>query len=587
VRDIDATLVDARGQSVAHDTTNEPQAVMRACVENADAYLLVIKVTAGAGPWVMATWEGGVGAVAAAGTPSAPAVQQAAGTCEAPIPLQPGTVTGTTTHGENASTGSCERSDAREIVYELDVAQRQRVTIEVEAHFDSVIYVRKDDCTDENAEVDCNDDAPGGGRNKSRIEHVLEPGKYFVFVDGYNQEAGSYKLTLTTSDVVALSDACRRAPLLAAGAAATSTTEGSADDAEASCGGGAEGADAPWRVELAARSRLRVVEHSDDVSPVVHLRRACTDEQSEVGCGESGASTGDAAVTGIFEPGAYTVFADARERESAGRYQLRLDTAPPGGGGTTGDGCGDALPLVGASGAVSGDTFAARDDLSASCGGAGAPDVAYRVDVARRSRLVATLQGEEGSHLLAAWRRCGDRASELACGRALDDVLAPGTYFLGVDGAAPDAFGRFTLSWALQDLTAQGGACAAAPALVEHRATGATTVGAGDKFTVSCAGGDSGASGPDRVFRFSLRTRATVRVTATASTFDAAVALRKACGDTSGGLAAAELACEAESDAGHRTSVERALEPGTYWVVVDGQTPNDQGPFTVDYQIVR
>ena len=36
--------------------------------------------------------------------------------------------------------------------------------------------------------------------------------------------------------------------------------------------------------------------------------------------------------------------------------------------------------------------------------------------------------------------------------------------------------------------------------------------------------------------------------------------------------------------------LERAgarLEAGSYWVVVDGQSPNDQGPFTLEYHLVR
>ena len=54
------------------------------------------------------------------------------------------------------------------------------------------------------------------------------------------------------------------------------------------------------------------------------------------------------------------------------------------------------------------------------------------------------------------------------------------------------------------------------------------------------------------------------------------------------GLAAtgAVLTCEADADSTKHLTLDRTLEPGTYWVVVDGQTPNDQGPFTLDYRIV-
>ena len=585
VRDIDATLLDPHEAPLAHDTTTEPQAVLRPCLESAGTYVLAVKASAGAGPWVTATWAGGAAGI---GAPAAPA-PEANGSCDAPIPLGPGAVSGSTTHGEHDNAGSCGPSDSRELVYELDVARRERVTIEVEARFDSVLYIRKEDCTDPNAEVDCNDDGPD--RTHSRIERVLEPGKYFVFVDGYGQESGTFKMKVGTSDVLALAEVCQKAPPLVAGVVQTGTTQGMADDARATCGGGAEGADAAWRADIASRSRVRIVEHSDEVAPVVHVRRACADEQSEVACGEGGGTGGDAAVTGLFDPGAYTIFADARERDSAGSYSLSLETAPAAGSGAPGDRCGDAIPLpagaAATSGSVTGDTFAARDDVAGSCGGAGAPDLVYRVDVPRRSRFVASLDGEEAPHVLVLWSRCAQRASEVACGHAVDEILAPGTYYVGVDGASAEAFGRFTLGYALRDLTGQGNACGAAPTLVEGRALGASTAGATDKFVTTCGSGDAGASGPDRVFKLSLPTRATVVIEVTSPGFDAAVALRKTCPDGGGAAGDIELACEADADAGHRTSIERALEAGTYWVVVDGQSPNDQGPFTIKYRLSR
>jgi hypothetical protein len=582
VRDLDATLVDAHGRTLAHDTTTEPQAVLRACVDAADTFTLVVRAAAGSGSWIAATWvgnaTGGSGPVAPAPTA---AVAQGGGTCESPLPLTAGTVSGSTSHGESVNNGSCDKSEAKEIVYVLEVPHRQRVTLEVDARYDSVLYLRKDDCGDEGAEVECNDDAPNGGRNRSRIERVLEPGRYFVFVDGYNQEAGAYKLTVGIADVVALGDACRRAPVLASGIPQSASTAGLADDVQSTCGGGAEGADAPWRFDLPARARVRLVEHSDEVSPVLHLRRACNDAQSEVGCGEAASQTKSAAITGVFDAGGYTAFADARERDSAGRYTLSLETAPPAGIGTVGDGCGDAVPLVGAGASVPGDTFTARDDVAGTCGGAAAADVVYRVDLPRRSRVRASFESEEAPHVLTAWRRCGDRASEITCGHAVDEVLAPGTYFLGVDGATPDAVGRFSLAWSVQDLAAQAAACTAAGVLVPGRKASGTTNGAADRFASSCAGRDASGSGPDRVFRLPVAARSRVRIAVVAPTFDAAVSLRRACSDE-GAAGAAELACDGDADRGHEVDVERTLEPGTYWVVVDGQTPNDQGAFTVE-----
>ncbi|HEY6459861.1 MAG TPA: PPC domain-containing protein, partial [Polyangiaceae bacterium] len=478
-------------------------------------------------------------------------------------PLAAGTVAGSTRHGESANAGSCDHSDAREIVYQLDVPRRQRVVLDLDAKFDSVLYLRKDECGDESAEVECNDDAPNGGRNRSRIERVLDPGKYFVFVDGYNNETGAYKLTLTTSDVVALDDACRRARTLVAGTPVSDSTEGYADDATASCGGGAAGADTPWRIDVQARSRVRVVEHADAMSPVVHLRRACEDPDSETACGEGAPATNDAAVTGVLDPGRYVVFADARDADAAGGYSLSYETAPVDGSGTAGDGCGDAVPLAGTGGSVLGDTFEARDDVAGSCGGEGAADVVYRVDLTRRSRFHAYLPTEEAPHRLALWRRCGDRGAEIACGPTIDDVLAPGTYFLGVDGATPEALGRFSLFWTAQDLAPQAAACSNAPALLAGRTVTGTTGGGGDRFATTCEGWDGSGTAPDRVYRLTLAARGKVHFEVDAA-FDAYLALRRSCTDVSSAGASVQLACRGSLSGAHKATLETTLEAGTY-----------------------
>ncbi|MGH7434191.1 MAG: hypothetical protein ACRENE_00785, partial [Polyangiaceae bacterium] len=503
------------------------------------------------------------------------------GTCDSPLPLAVGVVTGTTARGDFENTGSCGPSDSRELVYEIDVHDRQRFTFGVEAKFDTVLYLRKDACADPTAEIDCNDDAPD--RTHSRVEHVLDPGKYFVFVDGYGHESGAFKLTVSATPVLALSDVCQRAPWLALGPPQGGSTGQSANEAEASCGNGARGAESAWQMELPSRSRVRLVEHSDDMAPVLHVRHACADPRSEIACGESGVAPGDAAVTGLFAGGRYAVFADGRDPGSTGSFLLSYETAPAGGSGVAGEGCGDAVALNGSVSAskVMGDTFAARDDVAGTCGGAGAADVVYRLDVARRSRLTASLEAEESSHVLFVTRRCGDPSAEVACGRSVDEILAPGTYFLAVDGENAESFGRFTLAWAMHDLTGQSAACASAATLGEGRSIEATTAGAADRFTPSCTSSDT-PSGPDRAFKLVLPARRTVHIEVNAG-FDAAVSLRRTCGDAPG-AASPELACETGTDANRRVVIERTLDAGTYWVVVDGQSVTDQGPFSVVYR---
>jgi hypothetical protein len=282
------------------------------------------------------------------------------------------------------------------------------------------------------------------------------------------------------------------------------------------------------------------------------------------------------------------VFADAHDQDATGRYSLLYETAPLAGGGAVADGCGDAARLApGESGSVAGDTFEARDDLSGSCGGGGAADVVYRLDVARRSRLVASLDGEEAPHVLEVFRRCGDRSTEVACGRGVDDVVAPGTYYIGVDGLSADAFGRFTMHWSVHDLGGQAKACARPPLLGSGRTVDATTAGGSDDFDGSCAPSSGpAATGPDRVFKFSLARRSAVRLVLKAPSFDALLAVRRTCAEAPGD-SIAEVACEAQPGPSRRTTtLERTFEAGDYWVVVDGVSPKDQGPFSLEYKVL-
>ncbi len=592
VRDLDASLVDSAGDPVAHDTTRDSQAVVRACVEHAGSYALVVKMTEGGGDFLAATWTGGLEATASAGTgpvtaPGASSSAAPAGTCESPLPITAGTYEGNTSRGESLNESSCATSSAREIVYRIDVATRQRATIDVDPHFDSVLYVRKDDCADSEAEVACNDDV--GHERRSHVDEVLEPGTYFVIVDGLANEVGPYRLKVALEDVPTLAEVCRSARPLSPGIAVNGATNGGFDSAQSTCGEGAKGPDSAFRLDLVSRARVRLTERSSDFSPVVHQRRSCTDETSELACSEEGMSDDVATYTGLLEAGGYAVFADSSGRDGEGHFTLLAETAPPQGTGTQGDTCADALP-IGSSAKYDGDTFPSRDDVSGSCGGAGAPDEIFRLDLPKRMRLTTRIARQEGHHVFVLTRACGDRSGEVACGGAIDQTLAPGTYWLAVDGATPADFGRFSIEARFHDVAAQETACKTAPLLRPGTVTAGTTDGAGDKFATSCGGREDTQSNPDRMYRIELPRRAHVSLVLTTPTWDGVLALRRLCVDPTpapaGGVQAAEVRCNNDDNGDtHRAKIDMPLEAGTYYVLVDGHATGNYGAFTLDYRI--
>ena len=480
VRDIDLVVQDEAGNALGHDATHDSQAVVRVCVDKPGTYTMLVKMAAGSGDFLAATWVGNAGGAGpASSSPNAVAVGPGQGTCASPIPIVAGTYTGNTQHGEaeNSCTtddpGCGSASDGKELVYRLDVPSQKRLLIEVDARYDAILYVRKEDCNSEDAQIKCNDD-DNNNAQRSRIDTVIEPGTYYVFVDSFNQNSGSFRMNVTLQDVPQLADVCRQARTLTAGATINGTTHGAFDLAQSTCSGNSQGPDVPYKLDVGQKMRARITMESSDFQPNVFVRKTCTDEHSEIACFDesSGMSSNTQAVfVGVLEPASYTVFADSSQDSADGAYTLQAELAPESGTGGTGDACADAIPLT-TSTTASGDTFDVKDDISGRCTAAGAPDVVYRIDLPHRSRVRARFANEEGKndhqrgHVLVLQKTCGDRSTELGCGEALDEVLQPGTYFLTVDGATVNSFGKFDLEYNVQDVSAQETACKSAPTLV-------------------------------------------------------------------------------------------------------------------------
>jgi hypothetical protein len=601
--DLDLELLGPEGASVAHDTSREPEAALHACVREPGTYTLLTRTDAARGEYVLATWWAATYSDASSTVPTN-AGGAGTGTCDAPILIGAGDFSGSTLRGESDNEGSCANSGARELVYRLDLTSRKNVAIDVTTtRFDSVLYVRKAECADESAEVACNDDAPN--QHHSRIDAVFDPGTYYVFVDGYGNDGGPFQLKVAYRDVPPLAQICGGAPLLASGTPETGATTGMFDEVHATCGDGAHGPDTPFALELPARSRVRIREESGDFAPVVHVRKVCADETSEVGCAAAEAGEHSAAFVGLLAPGRYTVFADATDHDADGRFNVLPQIAPELGSGTLGDGCGDAIPLRRGENVMTGDTFLAHDDTSGKCGGAGAADVLYRVEASKRSHFLASFSTEESPHIFILSKMCADQSTEIACGRSVDETLAAGTYFLAVDGQSPDAFGQFSFAWSLRDLASQEAGCAGAPLLPIGPVVTGTTAGQSNKFMLGCSR-SSGSAG-DRVYRLVVSSRARVRLTVTAPGFSAVLALRTSCLDVGHGAASTvgpdgsaarpvEVACNVASEDAHQALVEANLEPGTYFVVVDGKGSTEpagksvlpvDGPFTLQAQIAR
>jgi hypothetical protein len=576
-RDLALKLLGPDGKVVAQESAFDAQAVLTACAERPGEHVVVVTMTQGSGDYVASSFSGGEEpTVGDAG--SAPG---AAGTCEAPVVLVPGRpYAGSTANAPDEHKGSCGNSSGRERVHRLDITSRQRVSIEVDARYDSVLYVRKGDCTDEDAEIKCNDDSPGGAGH-SKVAAVLDPGTYYVIVDGYGDEGGSYQLRTSVKSAPSVQEICAAAHPLAAAATVAGNLADAFDNAHATCGGGADGPDAVYRLDLAARSRVRLAEKSSDFRPVIHVRSACEDDKTLIGCAGSGNKQDEAVWAGVLDAGTYWVYADSPNDEARGAFTLSAETAPAGGVSTgnavKGDACGDAIALGAAAGTVESDTFLARDDAAVSCGRPGAADVIYRIDLAHKSRVTARINSDEASHVLGLTKSCADRAAEIVCGRTLDRVLDPGTYFFVVDAKSADSMGRFSVAYRIHDMVLAEAACANALPLAIGRTVNGTTVGAGNRFTPGCGSAEESQWAPDRVYRFKVDRRMSATFTLEKGDAHATLSVRKTCADSS-----TDVRCADSPPRATRTQQNNTLEPGTYYAVVDLVVGERKGgPFTL------
>lgn len=584
-RDVDVSVFDANGQQVATDGTHDAQATVQFCPTARGRYTVAVRMASGAGSYLFSSWRGGVRTAAGSGAMTTQGTGEA-GTCQNPIPIQLGqTVTGDTSNARHQHGASCAEGEAGERVYVLQLERRMHVTVVAEQDYDGTLYIRSD-CDDQESEIACNDD--DGGTSRSRISQVLDPGTYYIFADGYRDEAGSFTLTVTGTEVPSPQEVCQNASPLPIGQAVTGQGTGEPDIFHASCANGARGPDRVYRLDVQQESRLQLYQETD-YDGVLYVRRACADQGSEVACNDDAEDTQHSRINTILPAGTYYVFTDGFSSQAAGNYTLQADLVPVAGVGTSGDSCQDAQLLTPGQ-TVEGNTFAARDDVTTPCGvSQDGYDVVYRMDVQNRSRVRLWFEYSDmgQSSVLYLTRQCGSGSSNasVACrtaavgeDNALEAVVDRGTYYVVVDSATQRSFGRFQLTSRVEDLTALERACRTAPVLRNGQRVTGTTSG-DNRFQSSCAGGSRSA---ENLYRLVLRRRSFVRLSlrTTSSNYDASIYIRANCLDPS-----SERACNDDAGDVQHSLIETTLDPGTYTVFVDGFSNNNTGSYELEVTI--
>ncbi len=103
----------------------------------------------------------------------------------------------------NDAEGSCGGAGP-DAIYTFTLTEPTLMTALMEG-FDTVLHVRSA-CEDGETEFDCNDDARGVDENGSLLDVELGAGTWFLFADGFNDDVGTYQLTLAFEN--ACTDQC-------------------------------------------------------------------------------------------------------------------------------------------------------------------------------------------------------------------------------------------------------------------------------------------------------------------------------------------------------------------------------------------
>lgn len=374
---------------------------------------------------------------------------QAAGTCAEPLALALGVpFAANTRSGASTLTPSCGDEGAPEQVHRLEVHTRMQLNVRVEARFDSVLSLTSG-CGDGSRELACNDDYDSE-TTRSQISELLEPGTYFLSVDGFGGEGGPYTIVANGIEPSQGDQCGANAPVLTLGVDVHGSTEGRPNVFESSCVSEPSGPDMAYRLDIGEASRVRLRQNAAE-DGALHLRRDCARQDSEIACNDDYDGPSRSVIKAHLDAGTYWVISDGFDETDGGHYTIRSEVSPDSSRGVL-DGCASPQQMTSSSALT--DTFRSANQMQGSCGGASGPEQVFAFDLLEPARVrVEVLQSEfRGVYYIR--RRCQDSTSELFCGGFADGdgvdetqgslaehELPAGAYFLIVDGTTVGEFG--------------------------------------------------------------------------------------------------------------------------------------------------
>ncbi len=294
-----------------------PFTVIYYCAERDGSYKLNLKLKKAGGSVMVGVWKKG-------GGPSAAGAGGQAGTCADPYLLEPGQEVTSSTGGlSHELQGPCIQGKAPEAIFKVQIEQPTSFVAELETVFDSGLYML-DRCDREAEVLACSDDFEMRS-GSSRIQVSLDPGVYYLVVDGFGEMSGEY--TLKSSVIARMSpDAmCSGAPALEPGKLVEGSTAGKPDTFHGSCSQGTKGPDMVYAVEIAETSQVRFLLETPNHDGALHLHKDCPGSSLELGCNDDFETNKKSMIHVRLDPGSYMLVVDGFDGMASGDYALRMD----------------------------------------------------------------------------------------------------------------------------------------------------------------------------------------------------------------------------------------------------------------------
>ncbi len=232
-------------------------------------------------------------------------------------------IPGDTSTAYDDLTGSCGSNNAPDRVYIL-ILDETTVVDALVSGYDTVLYLRST-CDDPFTEIACNDDSNPPGNLGSRVTRELGPGTYYLIVDGYGSNSGSYELTVSFLSPPPNNTCDGAVDIPPVGTQVIdSSTSTAADDYRGGCGSNG-GPDLVYAFTIATAHD--VVAESVGFDTVLHARSTCDDPGSELVCNDDNNPPGNrGSHIDLFDlpPGTYYLFLDGYSSSSRGDFTLTV-----------------------------------------------------------------------------------------------------------------------------------------------------------------------------------------------------------------------------------------------------------------------